>query len=245
MPRDMLPPIDAHGPGRLLLIAHRGAADLYPENTTEAYRAALASGLRVLEQDVCTLGDGALGVMHDATVDRTTFGTGKTQAFDRTSWRRLRIRTQPHHGPAFDDIAPPLFDDVLAEFKDRVLFVPEAKTPGSGPALVDALLRAGIARDHALVQAFALDDLVPAVQAGYPAMFLTRTASDIAAARALGATWVGINRMATDSVFRAWIAAGFKATAYTIGTRAERDRLLALGVSGFFSDDPHRLMADG
>ena len=245
MPRDALVPIDAHGPGRLLLIAHRGAADLYPENTTEAYRAAFASGLRVLEQDVCLLGDGALGVMHDATVDRTTFGTGATQAFDRASWRRLRIRTEPHHGPAFADIAPALFDDVLAEFKDRVLFVPEAKTPGSGPALVDALLRAGIAREHALVQAFALDDLVPAVEVGYPAMFLTRTADDIVATRALGATWVGIHRTSSDAIFRAWIEAGFKATAYTIGTRAERDRLLALGVSGFFSDDPHRLMADG
>lgn len=239
-----IPALDDVSPNNPLYIAHRGAAALYPENTLEAYRAAYASGLRVLEQDVCLLADGALGVLHDATVDRlTTNGRGPTTAFDTTQWRGLRIDTARWRHAGFGDgIAPPLFGEVLAEFAGRVLFVPEAKTPGSGAAVVEALRTAGIARRHALVQAFRLDDLVAAVEAGYPAMFLTRATDDIDAARERGIGWVGIAQDAGDAVFRAWIAAGSRAIAWTVDRIEVRNRLLALGVCGFFSDDPLALM---
>ena len=241
----LIPSLADCSPANPLYIAHRGAAALYPENTLEAYRAAHASGLRVLEQDVVLLADGALGVMHDLTVDRlTTNGQGPTTTFDAAQWRALRIDTRPWRHAGFgDDIAPPLFADVLAEFAGRVLFVPEAKTPDSGGALVAALDAAHIARDHALVQAFHLDDLAPAVAAGYPAMFLSRTTADIEAARTMGVGWAGIAQDAGDAVFRAWIAAGFRVIAWTVDRSDVRDRLLALGVSGFFSDDPLALMA--
>jgi len=236
-----IPALDDCSPRNPLYIAHRGAAALYPENTIEAYRAAYASGLRVLEQDVCVLADGALAVMHDDTVDRTTDASGLACAFDTAGWRRLRINTRKYAGfPA--SVAPPLFADVLSEFKGRVLFVPEAKAPGSGAALADALSSAGIAKHHALVQAFALADLAPAIAAGYPAMFLTWRRDAIDAARAMGVTWAGLDRRAPDAVYAAWREAGFRIIAWTVNDRAERDRLLALGVSGFFSDDPLSLM---
>ena len=239
-----LPSLDACGPDRPLVIAHRGAAALYPENTIEAYRAAHASGLRVLEQDVRVLADGALVVMHDATVDRTTHGTGPTMSFDRGTLRTLRIRTQSHHEPMFADIAPPLFDDVLAEFRDRAVFVPEAKAPGSGAAVVASLQAARIPTTQALVQAFALADLEAAVAAGYPAMFLSERAIEIDAVRAMGVTWAGLWHGAPDAVLRAWVDAGFKVVAYTVNARVECDRLLALGVSGVFSDNPLALIGD-
>jgi len=110
--------------------------------------------------------------------------------------------------------------------------------------LVDALLAAGIAREHALVQSFLLDELAPAVAAGYPAIFLSRTADDIDAVRAAGVTWAGIGHAASDAVFRAWIEAGFRTVGYTVDDRAVRDRLRGLGVQGVFSDDPLALLAD-
>jgi len=234
-------PLHDCSPASPLYIAHRGAAALAPENTLAAYRAAYASGLRVLEQDVRLLADGALAVIHDDSVDRTTNGQGAVASFDSTTWRTLRIDTR-RFPDISESIAPPLFDEVLEEFKGRVLFVPEAKSPGSGKALVHALCRAGIAHDHALVQAFALADLAPAIAAGYPAMFLTSTSRDIDAARAMGVAWAGLDRRSPPAVFDAWREAGFRLIAWTVDDRAERDRLLARGVSGFFSDDPLRLM---
>ena len=138
----------------------------------------------------------------------------------------------------------PLFDDVLSEFGGRALLVPEAKDVGSGAPLVDALVAAGIAREHALVQSFLLDELAPAVEAGYPAIFLSRTADDIDAAREAGVTWAGIGHAASDAVFRAWIDAGFRTIAWTVDDRGIRDRLIALGVQGVFSDDPLAMLAD-
>lgn len=240
-----VPSLMAIGPGDFLCIAHRGAAALAPENTLEAYRAAYASGLRVLEQDVRLLADGALVVMHDERVDRLTTTVGRVCEFDTQAWRALRFdaRPWPAHA-ARTDIGLPLFDDVLSEFGGRALLVPEAKDVGSGAPLVDALLAAGIAREHALVQSFLLDELAPAVEAGYPAIFLSRTADDIDAVRAAGVTWAGIGHAASDAVFRAWIDAGFRTIAWTVDDRGIRDRLIALGVQGVFSDDPLTLLTD-
>ncbi len=63
----------------IFVAAHRGWKAKYPENTMEAFRAALALGVDQLETDVRMTKDGQLVLMHDATVDRTTNGTGKVQ----------------------------------------------------------------------------------------------------------------------------------------------------------------------
>ena len=57
-------------------MAHRGASALAPENTIEAFRLALEAGAGGLELDVHMTRDGHIVVIHDATVDRTTSGTG-------------------------------------------------------------------------------------------------------------------------------------------------------------------------
>lgn len=63
--------------GAPLLIAHRGGSALAPENTMFAFRRAVQWwGADVLEIDVHATRDGEVVVIHDATVDRTTDGTG-------------------------------------------------------------------------------------------------------------------------------------------------------------------------
>lgn len=63
--------------GAPLLIAHRGGAALAPENTLEACRRALEWwGADLLEVDVHPTRDGEAVVIHDATLDRTTSGSG-------------------------------------------------------------------------------------------------------------------------------------------------------------------------
>lgn len=57
--------------------AHRGFSEKYPENTMEAFRAALEVGADEIETDVRVTADGELVLIHDDTVGRTTDGTGK------------------------------------------------------------------------------------------------------------------------------------------------------------------------
>ena len=76
--------------GAPLLIAHRGGSALAPENTLEAFRRALEWWRAdLLEVDVHATADGEVVVIHDATVDRTTDGTGAVAELRLEELRRL------------------------------------------------------------------------------------------------------------------------------------------------------------
>lgn len=62
---------------RILNIAHQGGEIEAPSNTMFAFKTALEKGAEVLELDVHATSDGEIVVIHDATVDRTTNGTGQ------------------------------------------------------------------------------------------------------------------------------------------------------------------------
>ena len=62
---------------RVLNMAHQGGEDEAPSNTMYAFKRAVALGADMIELDVHGTADGKLAVIHDATVDRTTNGTGR------------------------------------------------------------------------------------------------------------------------------------------------------------------------
>ncbi|MDB4001364.1 glycerophosphodiester phosphodiesterase family protein [Oceanospirillaceae bacterium] len=70
------------------LFAHRGTSDLAPENTMEAFKLALHQQCDGIELDV-RLMSGAVVVMHDSTVNRTTSGKGLVNQFTPLTWQRL------------------------------------------------------------------------------------------------------------------------------------------------------------
>ena len=75
-------PITAANPfrtGRTLIIPHGGGDGLYPENTMLAYDRTMAAGADVVDVDVRSTADGVLVAFHDATLARTTNGTGKVE----------------------------------------------------------------------------------------------------------------------------------------------------------------------
>src|SRR6185503_1991063 len=76
-----------------LVVAHRGAAAVAPENTMEAYRLAVEMGADAIELDVHLTADGKLAVMHDETVERTTNLTG---AIASMSMKQLRTADAGH-----------------------------------------------------------------------------------------------------------------------------------------------------
>ncbi|QNE22987.1 glycerophosphodiester phosphodiesterase [Kribbella qitaiheensis] len=60
----------------LLITGHRGALGSEPENTLRSFRRAVDDGCDEIELDLRVTADGELVVLHDATVDRTTNGSG-------------------------------------------------------------------------------------------------------------------------------------------------------------------------
>ena len=63
-----------------LVVAHRGAGAVAPENTMEAYRQAVEMGADALEVDVHLTADGKLAVIHDETAERTTDLSGSIES---------------------------------------------------------------------------------------------------------------------------------------------------------------------
>jgi glycerophosphoryl diester phosphodiesterase len=66
---------------RPLVMAHRGGAALWPENTMYGFERAVDLGVDMLETEIHSTADNILVLMHDSTVDRTTNGSGPIRAF--------------------------------------------------------------------------------------------------------------------------------------------------------------------
>ena len=58
------------------VVAHRGDWRNSPENSIQAFKSCIEMGVDMIEIDVRKTKDNELVIIHDATVDRTTNGTG-------------------------------------------------------------------------------------------------------------------------------------------------------------------------
>ena len=109
----------------MLIIAHRGGSIHAPENTFAAFDNALLMGAQAFELDIRRSVDDMIFVIHDATLDRTTNGSGPVgdtqsdiiRSLDAGSW----------FSPAFLHEPVPLFEDVLMRYKDKATLHIEIK----------------------------------------------------------------------------------------------------------------------
>ena len=76
-----------------MVVAHRGASIEQPENTIEAFEAAIDLGADAVEFDVRMTADGHAVVMHDPDVSRTTDGTGLVSEMTLEEMRTLGVPT--------------------------------------------------------------------------------------------------------------------------------------------------------
>ncbi|HML96538.1 MAG TPA: glycerophosphodiester phosphodiesterase family protein [Thermodesulfobacteriota bacterium] len=113
-------------------VSHRGAAALAPENTLAAVAAGVASGAPYVEIDVRATSDGALAVMHDSTVDRTTDGKGKV---GELAWDYVKtLDAGGGFSPEFKGEPVPNLASVLRYMKGKgSALVVEAKWPRDWP----------------------------------------------------------------------------------------------------------------
>jgi glycerophosphoryl diester phosphodiesterase len=125
--------------GRPVIWAHRGAPKSVPgkplpENTLAAFRQAAALGADGIEMDVQRTKDGALIVIHDETVDRTTSGRGRVADLTLAEIRAL---------DAGGGEKVPTFDEVIAFAKEAgTTLVVELKSAHHYPGIEKEALRA-------------------------------------------------------------------------------------------------------
>ncbi|MDN3025772.1 glycerophosphodiester phosphodiesterase family protein [Streptomyces sp. S.PB5] len=100
-----------------LTIGHRGVMGLEPENTLRSFVAAQEAGLDVIELDLHLSKDGALVVMHDTDVDRTTDGTGPIAEKTLEELRALDAG-RGERVPVFEEVLEAVRTPLQAEIKD-------------------------------------------------------------------------------------------------------------------------------
>lgn len=76
----------------VLIVGHRGARNLWPENSLDGFRRTRDLGIEGVEFDVHVARDGQLVVIHDPVLDRTTEGHGPVAGCTAAELAATRLR---------------------------------------------------------------------------------------------------------------------------------------------------------
>lgn len=77
---------------KVQVTAHRGDWRNEPENSVRAFVSATEIGVDVVELDLKKTKDGAIVIMHDATINRTTNGKGKPKEYTLQEIKKFRLK---------------------------------------------------------------------------------------------------------------------------------------------------------
>lgn len=146
----------AWAPGKAPIIsAHRGGpAPGYPENCMATFERTLSIASAMLEMDIAMTRDSVLILMHDASLDRTTNGTGKV---DSRSWEEIKGLKLEDNDGQLTDYAIPTLEEALAQLKGRCLLSLDVKR-GVPFDRVVGLVRAAGAEGSAVVITYSAKD---------------------------------------------------------------------------------------
>jgi glycerophosphoryl diester phosphodiesterase len=227
-----------------LVIAHRGGANVFPENTMAAYEGAAALGCQAIEAgDLQLTADGALVAMHDATVDRTTTGCGNVGDFTLAGVRTLTVDSSRWFGGHWPDQSVPTFAEILDRLGGKVVLLPESKSVGAATtlAVIDAVCARGLQRSM-IIQSFRLTEVGLVSAAGIAPLYLMDSGIEATPSAIVeaGARFVGLHKDAVGfpSVVAALKAVGLRVLAWTVDTQTDYDQVMAAGCDGIFSNEP-------
>lgn len=236
-------------------IAHRGAGKLAPENTLAAFRHGASYGYRMFEFDVKLSADGEPVLMHDATLDRTTTGSGRVDAM--TLGELAALDAGGWHSPAYAGEPVPTLV-AIARYTQANGFmvnieikpVPGTEYRTGAAVALDALTLWKHAPIPPLLSSFSEEALEAAhkVAPGLPrALLLDKLPADwLDRLRRLECVALDANHRELDaSVIATAHAAGFRVLCYTVNEVERATDLLSWGLDGLITDAVDRIAPDG
>ncbi|GAA3083607.1 glycerophosphoryl diester phosphodiesterase [Kribbella aluminosa] len=219
----------------MIITGHRGALGTEPENTLRSFRRAVADGCDEIELDLRVSADGELVIMHDATVDRTTSGTGEVAALTLAELRALDAGSGERI-PTWAETTAAVDVRIQAEVKAVAAVPLIARSLKSDPSLAARTLVTSFHPEILL----AIREAFPEVETGHIFGRTPEAPEVITRTRAAGATWslCGIADLTADRVAELR-AAGLKVTAWPVPDAAALAQATVLGVDGITTDNPH------
>jgi glycerophosphoryl diester phosphodiesterase len=137
-----------------IIVGHRGVGTLLPENSLAAFQRAVDFKLEGVEFDVHRSRDGALFVIHDPYLDRTSDRTGFIQELDANAIREARLGETEERVPYLNevlDVLGPSGAELHLEFKTDGTGTPY---PGLEKEVIAEIDRRGLA-DRTIYTCFA------------------------------------------------------------------------------------------
>lgn len=240
-----------------VLVAHRGVAGeaqltyQLPENSIPAWDWAVRNCANIIDIDAQVTGDGYLAVMHDATVNRTTNGTGRVDAvtldYIKSRWLEL---PQDLNGNGDDDNTsyhPPSLNQALDFLnpkldcdKQPIKIMIEMKGGGWSQAkvtrLADVLKGKGMFTDRVNVHALSSTVVGYAKTAGFPNRgYVVPPGSALPSATTVkqyGSNVFVSHTQATAAKVAEYSNAGIRVWLSTMDSTADYDNAWALSESG-------------
>jgi glycerophosphoryl diester phosphodiesterase len=249
-------------PLRPKVIAHRGGAGLWPENTLYAFERAVQLGVDVLEMDMHSTRDGVLVIIHDATVDRTTNGSGRVGDLTLAELKKLDAgyHWSPDGGKSFPlrgkGITVPTLSEVFEAFPTMRLNIDIKQAQ---PPIVKSFcgrIREVKMTGNVMVASFRVEALEEfrrecrevATSASIADLraFMASKNSQTQTAPQLKALQVPEYAFGLQVLTREFVEAAHKQSlevhVWTINDEAGMRRVMALGVDGVMTDYPDRLL---
>lgn len=247
-----------------LVIAHQGGDGLRPGDTLAAFQYAAELGVDVLEMDIHRSSDGYLIVMHDATVDRTTDGSGAIQELTLSQLKQLDAgydwspdggKTMPFRGQG---ISIPTLEEVFQAFPDYPMTIEIKQADPPIHTDLCALARQYGKQNQVIIGSFH-DEALQAFRQACPEVATSLPSDEVRTFVYLTLAYVGRFyrpvgnavqvplensgiTVVTPHFVRTAHERGMKVEPWTIDDAAVMQYLVEMGVDGIITDYPDRLL---
>lgn len=225
----------------MIIMAHRGAAGLAPENTFASIDAGLNSGADIIHIDVRLTRDDVPVLLHDSTLMRTHNFTANIEALTYASLKQLTKH-----------LCPPKLEMVMKRYFGKTLLNIELRSPSSGQ-IVAKLVQHYAGDDQALwdavlISSFKTDELASvrrlSPQANVALLLDNNPFRFVVYHRSIQFTAVGFHRLHINPLALAIATkTGLFTYAYTVDRPQAIGHLETLGIEGVLTDFPDKLIA--
>ena len=251
-----------------LIIGHRGASAVAPENTMAAFREAIAVGADGIEFDVRLTRDSVPVVIHDSSLHRTA---GLPQRIADLTWSELKsidvgswfARKKNLPPGSFANETVPSLRELFALFESNNLTLcleMKCDTVAEQAPLAEAccrLIDEYDFKDRVIVECFKLPALsilkqldaeIKTAALFEPSFSTPSVLSDqsiITQATAVGASYLALHyRLARKGVVEKARLAGLEVALWTVDDPAWIERARAMGIEALITNDPAAMLTD-
>lgn len=229
----------------ITFVLHGGSNFIYPENTLLLLAGAKKYGYKICECDLRVTADGRFVLMHDATVDRTTNGTGNVADMTLEQIKALNIDLFPTGttGEQWAGLTVPTLEEYLEDcIKYNITPMLEARdfTESQLDDLI-AIIRKYNLEDVAIIESFYLATCtyLRSISRVQLAPLISFTAKNVDYCKALGNAYININATnenPSEEMMAYAIENGVEVIAWTINAPDRARALGQLGVKHIITD---------